>query len=130
MLYKLLFRTTLVAHFAKGSTNPLPSALIRIALGFSMAAGGGILVSNVIRHASLPTDLPTRLLVTLALLFGYLLAGFVLLASGVAQTGSLKNLIFLRTIKMMPLSQSIRWAVSTLPSLIILATIGIFGFFV
>lgn len=124
---RLLIRTMLIVNFAKQSPRPFQSAAIRLLIAWTGAIGLGIIVSSAIRHALLPDDLPLRLIMTVALVVGYILGGFVILAISSSQNASIKGTTFQRVIKLLPLGNVTRWILPLSAPLIVLVIIASFG---
>lgn len=124
---RLLFRTMLIVNFAKQSSHPLRNATTRLLVAWIGAIGIGVIVSSAIHHAVLPDDLPLRLIMCVALVVGYILGGFVILAISSSQNANIKGTTFQRVIKLLPLGNVTRWILPLSAPLLVLAIIASFG---
>ncbi len=127
IMRRLLFRTMLIVNFAKQSSRPFQNAAARLIIAWVGAIGLGIILSSAIHHAVLPNDLPLRLIMCVALVVGYILGGFIILAISSSQNASIRGTTFQRIIKLLPLGNITRWILPLSAPLLVLAIIASFG---
>lgn len=127
MRYKFLWRTLLIVHFAKDGSKPFVSACIRLVTGYTGAFVFGFLLAKPIRRIGLPQGLPPAFLLSIALVLGFIIGGFLLLAVSASQTATNKATVLQRIVKLIPLSKVQRWLVAIAPPLLVLGMVGVFG---
>lgn len=117
----------LIVNFSKQSSRPLRNAVSRLLIAWSGAIGLGLIASSAIRHVILPNDLPLKLIMSAALVIGYILGGFIILAIISSQNTNLKGTTFQRVVKFLPMGKFSRWAIVVSAPLLVLSIIASFG---
>ncbi len=123
----LLFRSMLIVNFSKHTVRPFANAVSRLLVAFFIALSLGLITSSAIKHATLPNDLPPRLIMVIALALGYILGGFVMLAMGSSQTTQSRGTVFQRILKTLPLTRLTQWGIILAAPLLVLGVISTFG---
>ena len=123
----LLLRTILAVTFAKGSSNPLTNALLRIGIGYGLAIVLAIALRGAVERVAIPVGVPLLVLVDVVLLFGFVLGGLVMLTMSAGRSEQDAYMKLQQMLWLLPLSRNVRWAIHIIAGVIALGMLGIFG---
>lgn len=128
MLGQQLFKTIIVVHFSvTGSSKPLQTVIQRLVIISGFGLFLAVSLSRVISRAILPYGFPTGLVFCLTLAVGFILGGFICLATNSVMGSRGRTSGLAGILSLLSISKVMRWVAHELPMLVVLSTVGIIG---